>query len=213
MEDVWTSTEPVSFLGLRLTTNMTVLQGNTGLLVCSPVPLTPERRAAVDSMGDVAHVYAPNTHHHLWIGDWARAFPSARLHAPEALKRKRPDLSIHRVHGEPPFDEAIEELPVEGFRLHESVLFHRPSKTLVVADLVHHIGRPEHGWTKLYTQMMGFYDRVAISRAIRMTAFSDRGAARRSIDAILERPLERVIVGHGAPVDRSALEEAYRWLR
>jgi len=46
---------------------------------------------------------------------------------------------------------------------------------------------------------MGFYDRVALSRMIRWAAFSDRAAARRSLDELLTRPFDRLIVGHGAP--------------
>ena len=64
--------------------------------------------------------------------------------------------------------------------------------------------------------MMGFYDRVALSRAIRWGAFPDRAAARRSVDELLARPFDRLIVGHGMPVTaggRDALAAAYRWLR
>jgi hypothetical protein len=56
----------------------------------------------------------------------------------------------------------VDELRIDGFRLRESVLFHRPSRTLVVADLVHNVGRPPHGWTKMYARTMGFYDRAAL---------------------------------------------------
>jgi hypothetical protein len=62
---------------------------------------------------------------------------------------------------------------------------------------------------------MGFYDRVAVSRMIRWAAFSDRAAARRSLDELLALPFDRLIVGHGAPLAacaREALAAAYAWL-
>jgi hypothetical protein len=218
-EGVWLATEPVSFLGLRLTATMTVLRLADGtLLLHSPVAMTPERRAAVEALGRVAHLYAPNTFHHLAIGEWAAAFPSARLHAPAGLAKKRRDLRIDRVHGgapEPAFEGAIDELRIGGFHLQECVLVYRPSRTLVVADLVHNIGRPGHGWTKLYTRAMGFYDRIALSRLIRIAAFSHRAAARRSLDDVLARGFDRLVVGHGAPIaagGREALAAAYGWL-
>jgi hypothetical protein len=127
-------------------------------------------------------------------------------------------LRIDRLHGatpEPAFAGDIDEVAVEGFRLHESVLFYRPARTLVVADLVHNVGRDHTGWTKFYTRTMGFYDRVALSSALRWTAFSDRAAARRSLDALLALPFEGIVVGHGAPVvteAREALTNAYAWL-
>ena len=109
----------------------------------------------------------------------------------------------------------VDELPIAGFRLQESVLLYAPARALVVADLVHNIGRPAHGWTRMYSRMMGFYDRVALSRAIRWGAFSDRAAARRSVDELLARAFDGLVVGHGAPVatgGRDALAAAYAWL-
>lgn len=219
-EGVWISTAPVRFLGMQLTATMTVFRlGDGSLLLHSPVAMTPGRRAAVEALGPVGHLYSPNLFHHPRIGDWAEAFPSARLHASKGLATKRPDLRIDRTHDEAPepaFAGVIEELRIDGFRLHESVLFHRQTRTLVVADLVHNIGRPQHAWTMVYTRTMGFYDRVALSRMIRWTAFTDRAAARRSLDELLALPFERLIVGHGEPLatgGREALSAAYGWLR
>jgi hypothetical protein len=218
-EGVWMDTAPVRFLGLQLMSTMTVLRLSDGnLLLHSPLALTPARRAAIEACGPVAHLYAPNLFHHRWIGEWAAAFPSARVHAPAGLAKKRRDLRIDRVHGtvpEPAFDGIIDELRIDGFRLEESVLVYRPARTLVVADLVHHVGRPLHRWTKFYSRAMGFYDRVALSRMIRWTAFPNRAAARRSLDAVLALPFDRLIVGHGAPLStggREALAAAYTWL-
>jgi len=219
-EGVWTATAPVRIVGTRLTSTMTVLRlGDGGLLLHSPSELTPERREAVEALGTVAHLYAPNLFHHVRIGEWSAAFPSACVHAPEGLEKKRPDLRIDRRHGddaEPAFAGVLDEVRVEGFRLGETVLFHRPSRTLVVADLVHNIGADHRGWKRLYARMMGFYDRVALSRALRATAFSDRAAARKCLDEILALPSKRIVVGHGAPVTdgaREALAAAYSWLQ
>jgi hypothetical protein len=166
-EGVWLDTAPVRFLGMQLTSKMTVLRLSDGnLLLHSPVALTPARRAAIEALGPVAHLYAPNLFHHRWIGEWAVAFPSARLHAPAGLSKKRPDLRIDRVHGtvfEPAFADLIDEPRIDGFRLQEIVLVYRPARTLVVADLVHNVGRPLHRWTRFYSRTMGFYDRLALS--------------------------------------------------
>jgi hypothetical protein len=218
-DGVWLDTAPVRILGTKLTATMTVLRlGNGSLLLHSPLGMTPARRAAVDALGPLAHLYAPNLFHHLSIGEWAAAYPAARLHAPAGLSKKRPELRIDRAHAaapEPDFAGVVDELSVDGFRLHESVLFYRPARTLIVADLVHNIGRPEDGWTKFYTRSMGFYDRVALSRVIRWTAVSDRSALRRSLDALLALPFDRVIVGHGAPLasgGKEAIAAAYAWV-
>jgi hypothetical protein len=220
-EGVWLGVAPVRFLGMRLTSTMVVLRLADGsLLVDSPVALTSERRAAVQALGRVAHLYAPNLFHHLWMGDWAAAFPAACVHAPQGLARKHRGLRIDRIHGPgagpAPFGPTVDEIPVEGFRLRETALYHRPSRTLVLADVVHNVGRPAHPWTATYTRAMGFYDRVAVSRALRWTAFQDRPAARRSINALIDHAADRLVLGHGDPLEaggRTALARAYTWLR
>jgi hypothetical protein len=217
---VWTDTDPVRIVGMQLSTSMTVVQLKGGELVLhSPIALTPERQAAVEALGTVAHLFAPNLFHHRWIGEWASAYPSARLHVPKELPRKRPDLRAARVgtsEPEPAFSGVIDVEPVAGCRLNEMALLYRPERVLVLADLVHNVGRPSGAWTKFYTQAMGFYDRVALSRMIRWTAFSNRSAARDSVDRLLAWDFERIIVGHGAPVvvnAKDVLASALAWLR
>lgn len=219
-EGVFLASEPVRVLGMKLTSTMTVLQlPGSRLLLHSPLPLTEALRKEVEALGTVAHLYAPNTYHHMWIGEWARAFPHALLHAPSSLGPKRPDLRIDRAHDKEPcgdFEGMLDEVPIAGFLLEESVLVHHASKTLVVADLVHNIGRPNHWWTAFYSKSMGFYDRVAISRAIRWTAFTDRAAAGESIGRLAACEFDRLLVGHGAPIEqgaRAAVLGAYDWLR
>ena len=102
-EGIWLGSDPVRIVGMPLASTMTVLRLGAGeLLLYSPVAMTAERRAAVEALGRVAHLYAPNLFHHRWIGDWAAAFPSARMHAPAGLAKKRRDLRIDRVHGGTP---------------------------------------------------------------------------------------------------------------
>ncbi len=217
-EGVWIAQAPVGFLGLRLTSTMTVLRlGTGGAVVHSPVPMSDELRTGLKELGGVTHLYAPNLFHHLHLGTWAAAFPDARVHAPAGLSQKRPDVRIDRILGAEPesaFDGFVDELAIAGFRLDETVLFHRPSRTLIVADLVHNIGQPTHAWTKLYTRAMGFYDRVALSRMIRWTGVSDRSKMKSSVERLLELPFERLIVGHGAPLQdaRQKLADACSWL-
>jgi hypothetical protein len=217
-EGVWYDIGPSHFLGMQLTATMTVLRVADGLLLHSPLPMTAERRAAVEALGPVAHLYAPNTFHHQWLGEWSQAFPSATVHAPAELAKKRPDLRIDRFHDDAPehdFGGHVTEIPIRGFRLVETALVHRAGNTAIVTDLVHNIGRPSHGWTKFYSRVMGFYDRVALSRVLKWTAFNDKGAARVSVDALLGHSFDGLIVGHGTPLvhaGRDALALATAWL-
>jgi hypothetical protein len=219
-DDVWLESEPVSILGMKLTATMTVVRlTDGGLLLHSPVPMTEKRLDALATLGRVTHLYAPNTFHHVWMGDWAREFPGACVHAPSALRKKRKDLRIDRAHDvDPPNDlkESFHEVHIDGFALEESVLLHRLSRTLVVADLVHNVGRPTDRWTTFYTKAMGFYDRVAISRMIRWTAFSNIKKASESLARLASHHFESLVVGHGLPLEHDAREAvfgAYEWMK
>lgn len=216
-DGVWLSTGSVRFLGLRLPATMTVLRlDGGGLLLYSPLPPTPERRAAIEALGPIEHIYAPSLFHHLSVGAWAAAHPEAKVHGPARLPKKVKGLRIDRANGDGDAGLAgVVEIPIEGCRLGETALFHEASKTLVCADLVHNVGRPSHAWTALYTKMMGFYDDVALSRVLRWTSFDDKAAARSSVDRVLATGLAQLVVGHGAPVERDAarsLAVAYQFL-
>ena len=80
---------------------------------------------------------------------------------------------------------------------------------------MHNIGRPAHRWTRFYAGLTGFYGRIAMSRVIRWTAFSNRSRARASLDEVLAQPFDGLIIGHGSHLQtggREALAAAYTWL-
>ena len=217
-EGVFIDRGSVGVLGTTMPVTMTALQLHDGLLLFSPLAMTPQRRDAVAALGDVKYLFAPNTWHHMYIGEWAEAFPDAAIYGPPGLQKKRKDLRIDHLHGtgdEPHISDLVELQHIDGFFMQETALYYRPAKAWLVADLVQNIGRPADWWSRTYSKMAGFYDEVALSRVIRWTAFNDRAAARRSVDRLLAEPFERLLVGHGEPViddARSALARAYDWL-
>jgi hypothetical protein len=69
------------------------------LFVISPIQLSEAVRVAVDALGTVKYLVAPNHLHHLHLGDWGQAYPQAKLYATPRLPGKRPDLSFHKTLG------------------------------------------------------------------------------------------------------------------
>ena len=191
---------------------------NGDLVVHSPVALTEERRREVDALGRVAHVVAPNAFHHLFAAEWAAAYPDATVHAPVQLEKKRPDLRIDRLLSDAPPPEwagALEPLALNGTMLHETVLVHTPSRTLISSDLVENQQTVDHFPTRLYLQLSGAYRRVAWPGPLRI-AYRDKKAARRSIDELLERDFDRAVVAHGDVIDagaKDAIRAALEWVR
>ena len=69
-DDLWDAELPLRYLGVALTTRMTIIRLADGALVVhSPIRLTDELRSAAASAGRVGFIIAPNRFHHLFIPD------------------------------------------------------------------------------------------------------------------------------------------------
>jgi hypothetical protein len=77
---------------------MTVIRlGNGGLFLHSPVPLDGALRAALDQLGQVRAILAPSKAHHLFVDDYVKEYPEAKLHGAPGLPEKRKDLKFDSI--------------------------------------------------------------------------------------------------------------------
>ncbi|HEX8703943.1 MAG TPA: DUF4336 domain-containing protein [Myxococcaceae bacterium] len=218
-ENLWVAEQPLKFMGLAVGARMTVIRLADGALwVHSPLRLTPERRQAVDALGPVRFLVAPNKYHHLFIGDWMAAYPHAQAYAAPGLPEKRGDLRFHAVLSEQAPAEwggQIDLLPWRGAPLlNEVVFFHRASRTLVATDTLHNIGADSPPYTRFVFKALGGYGKATTSLIDRFLN-RDRSAARASVDTLLKWDFQRVIMAHGHVVEQDgarAFREAYSWL-
>lgn len=222
-EQIWiadgTETEVVGF---RYPTRMVVVRlGDGGLFLWSPISYTEALGAEVSALGEVRHLVAPNSLHHLFLNAWRQAFPLARLHAAPGLRGRRTNLVVDADLGdEPPPDWAqdIDQVLVRGNRITtEVVFFHRPSATVIFTDLIQHF-QPDWftGWRALVARLdLMVADEPSVPRKFR-AAFIDRLAARTAVRRILAWPSEKVLMAHGAPIERGGqalVARAFRWLK
>jgi hypothetical protein len=125
------------------------------LAVFSPVALTPEVEARIKTLGTgkIAYIVAPDIEHHIFISEWARAFPDAKLIGPEGLPEKRAKANDDKIGNEPffkvfskatklttkiteEFDADFEYEYVEPHPNKEIVFFYKPDRVLIQADLM-----------------------------------------------------------------------------
>jgi hypothetical protein len=172
-----------------------------GLVVHSPIALTDERLKAVARIDKVEYVLAPSCLHHRFAGQWVRRFAGAKLYGAPGLGKKRKDLKFAGVLGQSqgtPWGAVLDQLLIEGAPdLNEMVFFHRPSRTLLVSDLLFNIRQPANFTTRLVLSMMGTRGRLAMSRAWRHYT-KDRQALRASVEKVLAWDFGRILPGHGA---------------
>ena len=122
------------------------------LAVFSPTALTHEVRSTVESMGNqVAYIAALDYEHHIFITDWARAFPQAKLLGVEGLPEKRENdqatagnkfqhvwtqKNKANMKVDPDFDKEFDYEYVGSHANKELVFVHKRDKTMIEAEYV-----------------------------------------------------------------------------
>lgn len=218
--EVWVDEIPHKFMGLHFGARMTVVRlPDGGLWLHSPVAHTPERQAAVEALGPIRYLVAPSLMHHVFVGAWAAACPEASVWAHSALPKKQKSLKIHGfLDRDPaPWAAVMDQVLIEGNPTFcETVFFHRPSRTLISADLCLNITASPSWWTRVYLKLNKAWGRPAMSRVLWGT-FKDKAATRASIERIQAFGAERLIISHGEVIEeaeavRAGIEGAYSFL-
>jgi hypothetical protein len=220
--DIWLNDGPtVSVAGFPFPTRMAIIRlADGGLVIWSPIQLTPDLRSAIDVLGPVQHIVPPNALHHLFVPEWKQAYPQAKLHAPPGLRDKRKDIAFDTNLTDAPVPEwsgTIDHVLMHGNRITtEAVFFHRQSGTVLFTDLLQQI--PPHllsGWRKFAAnldRMTGAEPQVPMKFRL---ATTNRRAARASLQQILSWPAEKVVMAHGTPIEHDAqvyLPRVFAWL-
>lgn len=222
-QDIWIADgESVSVAGFHYPTRMAIIRlGDGGLFVWSPTALTDEVRGEVDALGPVHFIVAPNSLHHLFVQPWQAAYPAARTIAAPGLARRRKDLAFDGDLGDAPdagWVQDIEQVIVRGNAITtEVVFFHHASGTALFTDLLQNF-RPGafKGWRALVAKLDRMTaDEPQVLQKFRV-AFTDRKTARAAVQRILDWPVRKVLMAHGAPVETDAaglLRRAFTWLK
>ncbi len=205
---VWHLQHHFTVNGLPVSSRMTIVRlADGGLWLHSPVPLDAARRAALDRLGPVRCIVAPSKMHHLFVGEYAREYPQARLYGAPGLRDKRRDLAtLHELppDAQAPWSGELECLLFEGIPFaNETIWWHGPSKTLIVTDLLQWWAGELRWPARLYARLTGVRRRVDVPRTVRLV-LRDRAAARRSATQMLDWPIERLVMAHNAVVDVDA---------
>lgn len=220
--DIWlVGGSEAEVAGFRYPTRMAVIRlSDGGLFIWSPITLTAGLREQLAELGVVRHLVAPNSLHHLFLGEWREAYPQARLHAAPGLASRRKDLDFDAELGdEPPpaWADDLDQVLMLGNRITtEAVFFHRRSGTVLFTDLVQQFPR---GWFRGWRALIARLDLMTepeptVPRKFRV-AFADRAAARAALARIIEWPSTKVVMAHGRPVEqdgRAFIARAFRWL-
>ncbi|MBI1181944.1 MAG: DUF4336 domain-containing protein [Alphaproteobacteria bacterium] len=226
--DVWVVDGPVIRFGMpwpkfSFPTRMTILRlADDDLFVHSPTRLTPDLRRAVEREGRVRWIVGPNRLHYWWIPDWRAAFPGAEVYLAPKVRRQagdRIDFEARTLDGSAgyPWDKEIDTLPVAGDFMTEIVFFHRPSRTLVLTDLIENFEAERLGPAfRLVARLGGVLaPHGGMPRDMRLTFRHQREALRTAVERMIAWRPERIVIAHGRWFETdgvAALRRAFGWL-
>lgn len=191
-----------------------------GLWIHSPIPWTSTLRSDVAQLGEVRHVIGPNRYHDECLREFQAEYPAATFHPAPGLPELRRDVRFAPTPlsdvPHPDWGSVMEQHLIRGMpQLNEVVFFHRPSRSLIIADIAFNLGPGEHWLLGLVFRFDPAWGRFAPSRFGRFM-MKDRAAVRASIDRILEWDFDRIIVGHGRNLEtggKAAFRAAFSFLR
>lgn len=220
-DSIWGHEQTIRFGGLPLRHRMSVIKlAGGGVVLHSPTHLDPALAREIQDVGPVVAVIAPSWWHDLFLRECLHAFPDAAFYAnPTLLKWNRSFPFTDVLTNSPPtlWDSDMAQQHVEGIGLFldEFVFYHRPSRSIIVADLLFNFGERDQWITRaLAPVVIGPYPGCRFARLYRPFVL-DRRRFRDSIERILQWDFDQIIVGHGDVVlsgGKDIFRVAFRWL-
>jgi hypothetical protein len=197
---IWVNERPIWFSGVRLRARSTVLKlEDGGLLVHSPPEPTDQFCTALQALGELRWIVVPNCFHHLRAQATAERFPSAKVVGSNSVLTHNAQLRLHMSLQDDTFLGAVKEIeaiPLDGCPiLDETVLFHRPTGSLIGADIVMSACARDHFTWRWVARITGDFDKVRPPPDVRMKT-KPNDATARSIDRMAALPLKRILVAH-----------------
>jgi hypothetical protein len=219
-DGLWTAPRAHTVLGLSIGTRMSVVRLAAGpLWLHSPVALDAQTRAALDPLGPVRFLVAPNRFHHTYLREAREVYPEAKIFGAPGLAEKRRDIAFEAILSDSPQPEWAHEIDQQVMRgvplLNEVAFLHKASRTLILTDLAMNIRGGSPLWQRFGARLLGLYGKLAPPPEVRWLMLRDRKALRSSIERIMAWDFGRVVVAHGEVWERggkAALQAGYAWL-
>ena len=211
-DQIWIFEYPVRFGGMDLFSRTTIIKLNNGeLIIHDPGRIDDALKCEIDSLGVVKYIIAPGNYHHLFVTDFQEKYPSAETFLCPGLERKRPDLKFDWILSDRPdsrWEDTLEPALIQGTKyIWEVAFFHKPSKTLILVDLLENIGdNYQHKaglllqfWWKVIFRM---WNNPKAAPEYQM-GWGNKKIVKNGLNKILSWNAERVILAHGENIEKN----------
>ncbi len=214
-DNLWILVYPLPLLGADLKRVVTILRLRSGdLVIHSTGPFTPDDAAAIRAVGRPGWLLDTMLRHDTFARLGRESFPGIPYLAPAGFSEQA-GLPVGALVPAPAeWGDEVAVLRLDGVpSMEEHVVFHRPSRTLIVADLFFNFGPEAPGWTRFLMRLaVGAKHDPGMARSMRLTV-KDKPALKRSLNAMMAWDFDRIIVGHGDVVETEGKRKAAEALR
>jgi len=207
-ENLWLLRYPLRLLGTEIGRTVTLIRLHTGeLVIHSTAPFSTSDTSAVKALGRPAWLVEATLFHDTFAEEGRITFPSIPYLVPDGFRTVNGGTSSLR-NPPPAWSGELEVLPLEGMpQVREHVFLHRPTRTLIVADLVFNFGLFATPWTRFFFRWgAGIREVPGMSRLFRFS-IRDRAAFAGSVRQMMGWDFDRLIVGHGDVIESGAKDE------
>jgi hypothetical protein len=209
---IWILKYPVRFGGMDLFGRMTIIKLDNGdLIIHDPCVINDHLKHEIDKTGKVKYIIAPGSYHHLFVTDFQQKFPDAETFLCPGLERKRPDIKFEWILGnmpDPRWGDVLDQVVIQGTKyIWEVAFFHRPSKTLILVDLLENIGDDFKHPTSL---ILRFWWKVVFKMWNHPKAapeyqmgWGKKDIVKKGLRKIIGWNAERIILAHGELIENN----------
>ncbi|KAG6840431.1 hypothetical protein C0991_006743 [Blastosporella zonata] len=197
-----------------------------GVWVLASTPLEPETKAKIDEMGTVKYIVGADAVHYLYIGEFKKAYPEAKLIAPVEAIKNHPDKSLvfDGAWGRDPpntlygFEDEIKACFFSGFKNKDVAFLHVDSKVLIEADLLFNLPANEQYSKSSTSASIPFISGLSPTSWLHPRFLwglgTDKVAMKRDAKTVASWDFEKIIPCHGDVIEtngKQAWEAAYKF--
>jgi len=198
---LWVNDVKFNLMGINFGNRMTCIRlSDNSMWLHSPTRFDKSTYEKIEHLGEIKHLITPSLMHNLFVMDWKKQQPNAQIMAPAHVKKVTADIHLDAQTIEifnQLFDGEISCIPINGLPLLQEYAFiHHSSKSLILTDLAFNFGNKSSGWAKLFLTLYGAHNKFGPTITIR-ASIKDKAAFRHSIQEIVAKDFDRIIVSHG----------------
>ncbi|KAM5531372.1 hypothetical protein V8D89_014965 [Ganoderma adspersum] len=227
-KDVWIFSCPFSVMNIfpvgGRSTAIKLLNGDVWVLASTP--LNESTKAKLREMGPVKWIIGADMFHHMFLADFKKEYPDAKVIAVDAAKMKKEvagaGLKFDGAWGADPLNTKYgfeDDLTLcsyfTGFLNKDVAFLHKDSKTLIQTDLLNFSAREQYplaGGTPFFSWSSWNPFSWMNSKTVWWLG-QDKVAMRRDVKTVAEWDFDRIIPCHGDVIEtggKKAWMEAYR---